>query len=108
MSHSNGPSARRNRDVEFLNDGARELLRGEGRLGQAEVIVGERPIAAGERVLTRINTREVDNRERWDVLGVDAAARTVRLRRVGGDERTVTLGPGYPNDSAMDGSPALQ
>lgn len=100
--------ARRNLDVEYLNDEARELRRQEGRLGDAEVIVGERPIAAGDRVQTRINGRRVDNRERWDVLAVDPAARTVKLQRVGGDEREETLGPGYLNLETENGDPALQ
>lgn len=100
--------ARRNRDVDYLNDQARELRRAEGRLGEAEVIVGERPIAVGDRVQTRINNRQVDNRERWDVIEVDAAARTVTLARVGGDQRIVTLGPRYLDLTTKDGSPALQ
>src|SRR5215203_2499507 len=102
--------ARRNRDVTYLNDHAREMRREEGRLGQAEVIVGERPLAAGDRVQTRINFNnpKVDNRERWDVIGVDAAARTVNLRRVGGDGREVTLGPAYLDRRTKDGAPALE
>ncbi|HEX3172821.1 MAG TPA: MobF family relaxase [Solirubrobacterales bacterium] len=100
--------ARRNRDVDYLNDQAHELRRSEGALGEAEVIVGERTFAAGDRVQTRINSREVDNRERWDVVAVDAAARTVELRRIGGDERTVRLGPGYLERLTEDGAPALQ
>lgn len=100
--------ARRNRDVDYLNDSARELRREQGALGDAEVIVGERAFAAGDRVQTRINREGVTNRERWDVLGVDAAARTVSLRRVGGDERTVTLGPRYLNRRRDDNGPALE
>ncbi|HEX6204993.1 MAG TPA: MobF family relaxase [Solirubrobacterales bacterium] len=102
--------ARRNRDVDFLNDQAREIRAGEGRLGEAEVIVGEHPIAAGDRVQTRINWNDpkVDNRERWDVVDVDAAARTLTLARVGGDERTLTLGPAYLDRTSDDGAPALQ
>lgn len=102
--------ARRNRDVDFLNEQAREIHRAEGRLGEAEVIVGEHPLAAGDRVATRINWNrpKVDNRERWDVVDVDAAARTVTLARVGGDERTVTLGPAYLDRTTEDGAPALQ
>lgn len=100
--------ARRNRDVAYLNDQAREMRREEGRLGEAEVIVGERPIGVGDRVQTRINSRDVDNRERWDVIGVDAAARTVRLRRIGGDGREVTLGPAYLDRRTDDGAAALE
>jgi conjugative relaxase-like TrwC/TraI family protein len=102
--------ARRNRDVDFLNEQAREIRKAEGRLGEAEVIVGEHPLAVGDRVQTRINWNEplVDNRERWDVVDVDTAARTVSLTRVGGDERTVTLGPAYLDRMTDDGAPALQ
>lgn len=101
--------ARRNRDVDYLNDRARELRREADALGAAEVIVGERAFAAGDRVQTRINREGVANRERWDVIGVDPSARSIALRRVGGDERVVQLGPDYldrqrPND---DG-PALE
>ena len=99
--------ARRNRDVDYLNDQARELIREDGALGDADVIVGERAYAAGDRVQTRINREGVYNRERWDVLDADAAARTLRLRRVGGDERTVTLGPAYLNRRRDDNGPAL-
>lgn len=102
--------ARRNRDVDYLNERARETRRDEGRLGEAEVIVGEQPLAAGDRVQTRINWNEprVDNRERWDVIDVDAAARTVSLRRIGGDGREVTLGPRYLDRQTLDGGPALE
>lgn len=102
--------ARRNRDVDDLNEGARELRLREGRLGASEVIVGERPIAAGDRVQTRINWNRprVDNRERWDVLSADATARTLTLRRVGGDERTVTLGPRYLDCTTLDGAPSVE
>jgi hypothetical protein len=103
--------ARSNRDVDYLNEQAREMRREEGRLGAAEVIVGEHPLAAGDRVQTRINWNEpaVDNRERWDVIGVDAAARTISLRRVGGGGREVTLGPAYLDRvNRNDGSPAIE
>jgi conjugative relaxase-like TrwC/TraI family protein len=102
--------ARRNIDVDFLNEQAREIRRAEGRLGEGEVIVGEHPVAAGDRVATRINWNDpkVDNRERWDVIDVDAAARTVTLARVGGNERSVTLGPAYLDRATDDGAPALQ
>ncbi len=100
--------ARRNRDVGYLNDRARELRAGAGTLGEAEVLVGERAFAAGDRVQTRINAPGVDNRERWDVVAVDAAARTVRLQRVGGEGREVVLGPAYLDRRTAEGHPALQ
>jgi conjugative relaxase-like TrwC/TraI family protein len=100
--------ARRNRDVDYLNDSARELRREAGALGDAEVIVGERAFAAGDRIQTRINREGAVNRERWDVLSVDAAARTATLRRIGGDGRTLTLGPAYLDRRTKEGGPALE
>lgn len=101
--------ARRNRDVDYLNDQARELRRAEGQLGAAEVIVGERAIAAGDRVQTRINREGVANRERWDVISVNPSERSVTLRRVGGDERVVQLGPAYLDRRRQaDNGPALE
>jgi conjugative relaxase-like TrwC/TraI family protein len=101
--------ARRNRDVDYLNDQARELRRAEDQLGTAEVIVGERAFAAGDRVQTRINREGVANRERWDVIGVDPGVRSIALRRVGGDERAVTLGPDYLDRRRdADNGPALE
>ncbi|HET8956167.1 MAG TPA: MobF family relaxase [Solirubrobacterales bacterium] len=100
--------ARRNRDVDFLNERAREILREEGKLGRREILVGERPISRGERVLTRINNCEVDNRERWDVVSVNPITRSVKLRRVGGDGRVVKLRRDYLERRTRDGAPALQ
>jgi conjugative relaxase-like TrwC/TraI family protein len=100
--------ARRNRDVDYLNDCARELRREAGALGDAEVIVGERPIAIGDRIQTRINREGAINRERWEVVAADAAARTLTLRRIGGNERTLTLGPAYLDQRTKEGGPALE
>lgn len=100
--------ARRNRDVDYLNEQARELRRAAGALGENEVSVGERAFAAGDRVQTRINREGVANRERWEVTAADAAARTVTLRRIGGDERTVTLGPRYLDRRRDDLGPAIE
>lgn len=99
--------ARRNRDVDELNQIAREVLLAEGALGEAEVIVGEQPFAVGDLVLTRINRGGVNNRERWEVVGADAAARALRLRRVGGDEREVVLTSPYLERRTEEGAPAL-
>lgn len=100
--------ARRNRDVDYLNEAARELRRQEGALGNAEVIVGERAVAAGDHVVTRVNAAHVANRERWEVLSADAAARTVELRNLGGDERIVTLNAAYLDRRTAEGAPALE
>jgi conjugative relaxase-like TrwC/TraI family protein len=101
--------ARRNRDVDYLNDQARELRRAEGQLGSAEVIVGECAFAAGDRVQTRINREGVANRERWDVIGVNPGERSIALRRVGGDERVVQLDSAYLDRLRLDDNgPALE
>jgi conjugative relaxase-like TrwC/TraI family protein len=73
--------AKRNRDVERLNATAREVLREAGRLGAAEIEVGEASFAAGDRVITRVNDRQtgIYNRERWEVAEVDAERRRVVL-----------------------------
>lgn len=100
--------ARRNRDVDFLNDRAREILREQGKLGRFQVQVGDRPISRGDRILTRINTRAVDNRERWDVISVNPITRSLKLRRVGGDQRVVKLGRDYLDRTTRNDEPALQ
>ena len=47
--------AKRNAEVEKLNALARERMRAEGRLGEAEIEVGEARFAAGDQVITRVN-----------------------------------------------------
>ena len=100
--------ARRNREVDWLNEAARQLRAAGGALGPEEVIVGERPFAVGDRVQTRLNRSGVDNRERWEVTGVDAAARAIQLQRIGGNERDVVLGPDYLDRATRAGAPSLQ
>ncbi|MGH2976265.1 MAG: AAA family ATPase, partial [Solirubrobacterales bacterium] len=99
--------ARRNRDVDYLNDRACELRREQGELGEREVIVGERAFAVGDRVQTRINREGALNRERWEVSGADAAARTLSLRSLG-DGHTLTLGPRYLDRRREDGGPSVE
>lgn len=100
--------ARRNRDVEELNVQARELLRSEGRLGAKEVGVGEATFAAGDHVITRVNTPHVSNRERWEVAKVDAGRREIELQRIGGDGRAVVLRAQYLDYRTSSGEPSLQ
>ena len=100
--------ARRNRDVEALNASARALLLAEGRVGAEAVRIAERDFAPGDRVLTRINTAEVSNRERWQVSGVDLERGGLQLQRIGGDQRTVTLGADYLGRRTQSGEPALE
>ena len=61
--------AKRNVEVERLNALAREMMRAEGRLGSAEIEVGELRFAAGDQVITRVNDHRhsIYNRERWRV-----------------------------------------
>lgn len=99
--------ARRNRDVDYLNDRARELRHELGELGESEVIIGERPFAAGDLVQTRINREGALNRERWEVRSADGAARTLELRSLS-DGHSLTLGPAYLDRLREDGGPVLE
>lgn len=72
------------------------------------MMVGQTPIAVGDRVQTRINLAGVSNRERWEVVGVARLTDKVRLRRLGGDGRTVTLGADYLRRTTADNDGALQ
>ncbi|HVC06801.1 MAG TPA: MobF family relaxase [Solirubrobacterales bacterium] len=100
--------ARRSRDVAELNAKAREVLAAERGVGEGTVTVAGRDFAPGDRVLTRINTPEVSNRERWEVIAVDHGRHSVDLRRVGGDERRVILDPDYLQRRTPSGEPAIQ
>ncbi|MGH2982038.1 MAG: AAA family ATPase, partial [Solirubrobacterales bacterium] len=100
--------ARRNRDVSELNADARALLIADGRLGGEAIRIAEQDFTVGDRVLTRVNSSEVSNRERWQITGVDAESQTIELRRLGGDARVVTLGPDYLARYTDGADPALQ
>ncbi len=100
--------ARRNRDVDELNAGAHALLQAEGKLGGEAIRVGAQEFAAGDRVMTRVNTPEVANRERFVLTAVDPDRGEVELQRIGGDGRTVTLGPDYLERTTPNGEPALE
>jgi hypothetical protein len=100
--------ARRRRDVADLNESARSLLAENGLLGQASVEVGGQSFAVGDRVMTRVNTPDVSNRERWEVAGVDASEQCLLLHRIGGDERSVVVGPGYLQKRTDNNEPSIQ
>lgn len=101
---------KRNAEVERLNGLAREVIKAEGRLGEAEIGVGEARFAAGDQVITRVNDNRagIYNRERWRVAEVDPVAQTVVLDGIDTRRRlcvdSVYLGAVNPND----GAPALQ
>ncbi len=102
--------AKRNAEVERLNALAREVMKAEGRLGEAEVEVGEARFATGDQVITRVNDNRagIYNRERWWVAEVDPVGQTVVLDGIDTRRRlcvdSVYLGAVNPND----GAPALQ
>lgn len=100
--------ARRIRDVAELNDRARELLQADGHLGEKSVEVGGREFAVGDQIITRANSKDVSNRERWEVVAVDAAETHLQLQRIGGDERSVILTPRYLERTTDNGEPAIQ
>lgn len=99
--------ARRNDDVVRLNEAARELRRARGELGDG-LIVADREFNVGDRVMTRVNTREVSNRERWEVTGVNPGKGTMTLRRLGGEDGGAVLGPAYLRRATPEGDPPLQ
>lgn len=100
--------ARRTRDVADLNELARDLLAAEGRVGKDALIVGGQPFAVGDRVITRINTPEVSNRERWEVVGVDPAKHHLYLQRLGAEGEGVRLDRRYLEKMTPSREPAIQ
>ncbi|HET8955092.1 MAG TPA: MobF family relaxase [Solirubrobacterales bacterium] len=100
--------ARRVRDVADLNERARELLAAEGHLGEMTVEVAGQEFAVGDRIITRANSKNVSNRERWEVVGVDSTQTHLQLQRIGGDERSVILTPRYLERVTDNGEPSIQ
>lgn len=100
--------ARRTRDVAELNECARELLSAQGALGKDALIVSGQPFWVGDRVVTRINTPEVSNRERWEVVGVDQAKHHLYLQRLGVEGEGVRLDRRYLEKLTPSREPAIQ
>jgi conjugative relaxase-like TrwC/TraI family protein len=100
--------ARRTRDVADLNELARDLLAAEGRVGKDALVAGGQPFAVGDRVITRINTSEVSNRERWEVVGVDQAKHHLYLQRLGAEGQGVRLDRRYLEKVTPSREPAIQ
>jgi ATP-dependent exoDNAse (exonuclease V) alpha subunit len=73
--------AKRNVEVQRLNELARSVRKEAGKLGGTEIEVGESMFAAGDQVITRVNDRQhhIYNRERWRVAEVDVEAHSVVL-----------------------------
>jgi conjugative relaxase-like TrwC/TraI family protein len=100
--------ARRTRDVAELNQRARELLLSEARVGEEAILVAGQPFALGDRIVTRINTPEVSNRERWEVVGVDKAEHQLYLQRLGFEGEGVRLDRRYLEKLTPSREPAIQ
>jgi conjugative relaxase-like TrwC/TraI family protein len=100
--------ARRTRDVADLNERARELLVGEGRVGQQALSVAGQEFAVGDRLVTRVNTSKVSNRERWDVVAVDVERQQLYLRSLRDETHGVALDRDYLDRQTQTGEPAIQ
>jgi len=102
--------AKLNREREQLNEMARGAMREAGKLGEEELIVGSRPFAVGDEVITRVNDQrlQIFNRERWRVEAVEVESG--RLRLAGIDTcRQVGVDPGYLGRvNPSDGAAALE
>ncbi len=97
--------ARRTRDVAELNERARELLVADGTVAAQSLMVGGQHFAVGDRVVTRINTPQVSNRERWEVVGVDQAKHHLYL---GAEGEGVRLDRNYLEKITPSREPAIQ
>lgn len=100
--------ARRTNDVTELNERAREVLVAEGALGEASLLVGNQRFAVGDRVVTRVNTPEVSNRERWEVVGLDLVENQLYLQRLGAEGEGVRLDRRYLEKLTPSREPAIQ
>lgn len=100
--------ARRTRDVAELNERARELLVADGSVANQSLVVGGQHFAVGDRVVTRINTPQVSNRERWEVVGVDQAMHHLYLQRFGVEGEGVRLDRNYLEKVTPSREPAIQ
>ena len=100
--------ARRTRDVAELNERARELLVADGTVAAQSLLVGGQHFAVGDRVVTRINTPQVSNRERWEVVGVDQAKHHLYLQRLGAEGEGVRLDRRYLEKVTPSREPAIQ
>lgn len=98
--------AARRADVRDLNERARELMRGAGRLGESELRVRDAAFAAGDQVVVRRNDPRlgVVNGDRAVVSRVDERRRALELDC--GDRR-VTVGIDFLMRRARDGGSSL-
>jgi conjugative relaxase-like TrwC/TraI family protein len=101
--------AKRNAEVGKLNELARARMRAEGRLGEAEIEVGEARFAAGDQVITRVNDHraQIYNRERWRIESIDLESGAVVLDGIDTPGR-VCVDSVYLGRVTEYGDPALQ
>ncbi len=99
--------ARRNGDVAALNERARELRRQRGELGEGLFVAGQE-FNVGDLIITRVNTPEVSNRQRWEVIEVDRRQGCLTVRRLGAEAQGAVLGPGYLERRTPSEEPAIQ
>lgn len=90
--------AHRRRDVDDLNERARQRMREDGRLAGPDVAVGRRTYAVGDRIVCRRNDRglRVINGTAGSICEIDTAWMRVRLDA----ERDIVLPSGYVADHA--------
>jgi len=102
--------AKRNAEIEKLNEAARKLMRSEGRLGAEEIEVGGKPFAVGDQVITRVNdhANRIYNRERWRVGEVDVEAGSLVLDGIDTRGRVCVDAVYLGRRTEKDGAPALQ
>ena len=99
--------ARRNEDVRRLNEAARALRHECGELGEGFRTAGD-DFAVGDRIMTRVNTAQVSNRERWEVIGVDPSRGSLTVRRLGGEPGGAILEAKYLRSTTPEGAPAIE
>jgi conjugative relaxase-like TrwC/TraI family protein len=90
--------AARRAEVDRLNTACQELLAARDRLGGERLLVEDRQLAVGDRVVCGKNAIAelgVANGSRGVVTALDAHARTLKIRLDGSDGRTVTLPRSY-------------
>jgi len=90
--------AARRAEVDRLNTACQELLAARGRIGRERLLVEDRQLAVGDRVVCGKNAIAelgVANGSRGTVTALDPHARTLTIRLDGHDDRTVTLPRSY-------------
>jgi hypothetical protein len=99
--------AHRRSDVTEFNALAHARMRRDGRLGEGELVTGERSFSVGDRVIARRNDRRagVINGTRGQVVGIDPEQRTLTLRSTRDDE--LHLEGGYLDEGWLEHGYAL-